>query len=98
MNQLVDIAVSLKFKPMVTVFSVRTCILLPFAGISAVVAGVLDSMMKVIYVDTVGFIADIPTTLIASFSATLEDALNAVRMLSCRMAFAFTSCSYRHRV
>ena len=41
--------------------------------------------MKVIYVDTVGFIADIPTNLIASFSATLEDALNAVRQTMCCM-------------
>ncbi|XP_046405993.1 putative GTP-binding protein 6 [Ischnura elegans] len=40
-------------------------------------AGVLPSKMKVLYVDTVGFISDIPTNLIESFNATLEDALLA---------------------
>lgn len=33
--------------------------------------------MKVLYADTVGFISDIPTSLIASFAATLEDAVLA---------------------
>ena len=41
-------------------------------------AGTLPSLMKVIYVDTVGFISDIPTSLIDAFIATLEDVLNAV--------------------
>lgn len=40
-------------------------------------AGILPSGMKVLYVDTIGFISDIPTTLIESFVATLEDALLA---------------------
>ncbi|KAI0237528.1 putative GTP-binding protein 6 [Lamellibrachia satsuma] len=40
-------------------------------------AGTLPSLMKVIYVDTVGFISDIPTSLIDAFVATLEDVLNA---------------------
>jgi len=35
------------------------------------------SNMEVVFVDTVGFISDIPTPLIASFSSTLEDALHA---------------------
>lgn len=35
------------------------------------------SNLKCIYIDTVGFISDIPTQLIASFSATLEDAAQA---------------------
>ncbi len=39
--------------------------------------GVLRNGLKVMYVDTVGFISDIPTDLIASFSATLEDAVEA---------------------
>lgn len=30
--------------------------------------------LKSLFVDTVGFISDIPTSLVASFSATLEDA------------------------
>ncbi|ESO99351.1 hypothetical protein LOTGIDRAFT_113712, partial [Lottia gigantea] len=40
-------------------------------------AGVLPNYMKTLYVDTVGFISDIPTNLIQAFSATLEDALIA---------------------
>ncbi|CAH1786079.1 unnamed protein product [Owenia fusiformis] len=36
-------------------------------------AGFLPSHLSVLYIDTVGFISDIPTSLIASFSATLED-------------------------
>ncbi|CAF0954766.1 unnamed protein product [Didymodactylos carnosus] len=39
--------------------------------------GVLSNQMQVLYVDTVGFIADIPTTLIEAFRATLNDALDA---------------------
>jgi len=39
------------------------------------------SNMEVVFVDTVGFISDIPTPLIASFSSTLEDALNADMLL-----------------
>jgi 50S ribosomal subunit-associated GTPase HflX len=40
--------------------------------------GVLPSCLKVLYVDTVGFISDIPSNLIESFVATLEDAMLAV--------------------
>lgn len=40
-------------------------------------AGVLPCNLEVLYIDTVGFISDIPTYLIESFMATLEDALNA---------------------
>jgi len=36
-----------------------------------------ESGLKTLLVDTVGFISDIPTALVASFSATLEDALSA---------------------
>ncbi|XP_023221811.1 uncharacterized protein LOC111623459 [Centruroides sculpturatus] len=36
-------------------------------------AGRLFSLQKILYVDTIGFISDIPTTLIESFAATLED-------------------------
>lgn len=39
--------------------------------------GMLPSKLKVVYVDTVGFISDIPTSLIEAFVATLEDALLA---------------------
>lgn len=40
-------------------------------------AGLLPSGMKALYIDTVGFISNIPTNLIESFVATLEDALLA---------------------
>lgn len=40
-------------------------------------AGLLPSKLKVIYMDTVGFMSDIPTGLIESFVATLEDAMMA---------------------
>lgn len=44
-------------------------------------AGFLPNNMKVLYIDTVGFISSIPTELIASFSATLEDMLDAVSLM-----------------
>lgn len=37
--------------------------------------GTLPCKLKVLYVDTVGFITDIPTGLLESFTATLEDAI-----------------------
>jgi 50S ribosomal subunit-associated GTPase HflX len=44
-------------------------------------AGILPSRLKVLYVDTVGFISDIPSNLIESFVATLEDAMLAVSIV-----------------
>lgn len=44
-------------------------------------AGYLPSNLEVLYVDTVGFISDIPTNLIECFIATLEDAMYAVSIL-----------------
>ena len=41
-------------------------------------AGYLGNRMKVVYMDTVGFISNIPTNLIEAFSATLEDVSRAV--------------------
>lgn len=41
-------------------------------------SGILPSGLEVLYVDTVGFISDIPTNLIECFVATLEDAVLAV--------------------
>ncbi|KAJ8947104.1 hypothetical protein NQ318_002463 [Aromia moschata] len=38
-------------------------------------SGILPSGLEVLYVDTVGFISDIPTNLIECFVATLEDAV-----------------------
>lgn len=43
-----------------------------------------NSNMDVVFIDTVGFISDIPTPLIASFSSTLEDALHADMLLHVR--------------
>ena len=43
--------------------------------------GSLPNRTKVLYVDTVGFMSDIPTELIASFSATLHDMLTAVSIM-----------------
>uniref|UniRef100_A0A1B6KK63 Hflx-type G domain-containing protein n=1 Tax=Graphocephala atropunctata TaxID=36148 RepID=A0A1B6KK63_9HEMI len=40
-------------------------------------SGTLASGLKVLFVDTVGFLSDIPTNLIQSFIATLEDAVQA---------------------
>lgn len=40
-------------------------------------AGFLPSGLKVLFIDTVGFLSDIPTNLIHAFIATLEDALQA---------------------
>lgn len=37
--------------------------------------GILPCNLKVLYIDTVGFITDIPTDLLESFTATLEDAM-----------------------
>lgn len=42
------------------------------------------SNLQVVFIDTVGFISDIPTPLIASFSSTLEDALQADLLLHVR--------------
>jgi len=39
--------------------------------------GLLSDNLECLFIDTVGFISDIPTKLIASFSATLEDAVQA---------------------
>ena len=44
----------------------------------------LPSNLKSLFVDTVGFISDIPTSLIASFSATLEDAALADLLIHVR--------------
>ena len=42
------------------------------------------SNLEVVFIDTVGFISDIPTPLIASFSSTLEDALHADLLIHVR--------------
>lgn len=43
--------------------------------------GLLPSYMKVLYVDTVGFIGNVPAELMECFIATLEDAMFAVNLL-----------------
>lgn len=41
-------------------------------------AGWLPSCMAVIYMDTIGFLSQLPHSLIESFSATLEDVAHSV--------------------
>ena len=49
-----------------------------FATLDVTVHGIdLPSKTKALFVDTVGFISDIPTCMISSFNSTLEDALLA---------------------
>lgn len=50
-----------------------------FATLDVTVHQAFLKNMKVLLIDTVGFISDIPKTLMEAFSATLEDALIAVR-------------------
>ena len=45
---------------------------------STVHAGKLPCKMEVLFLDTIGFISDLPDELVESFSATLEDVLLAV--------------------
>lgn len=45
-------------------------------------SGILPSGLQVLYVDTVGFLSDIPTNLIECFVATLEDVTFAVSTFS----------------
>ena len=40
--------------------------------------GILGNNMKVLYIDTVGFISNIPTNLVQCFNATLQDMIDAV--------------------
>ena len=48
---------------------------------STIHTGKLPCNMKVLFLDTIGFISDLPHELVESFSATLEDVLLAVRLL-----------------
>jgi 50S ribosomal subunit-associated GTPase HflX len=43
--------------------------------------GMLPSRLKVIYIDTVGFMSDLPVQLLQCFLATLEDVLLAVSIV-----------------
>ena len=45
---------------------------------TTVYSGQLVSGLQILYIDTIGFISDLPHDLLESFSATLEDVLNAV--------------------
>jgi len=45
--------------------------------------GILPSRLKVLYMDTIGFIQDVPESLIEPFIVTLEDAMIAVRATNC---------------
>ncbi len=50
---------------------------------STVHAGRLPCGLKVLFVDTIGFISDLPHELVESFVSTLEDVINAVSILLC---------------
>lgn len=50
---------------------------------STVHAGKLPCGMKVLFVDTIGFVSDLPHELIESFQTTLEDVVTAVSPLTC---------------
>lgn len=56
--------------------------------------GILPSGLELLYVDTVGFISDIPTDLIECFVATLEDALLADAILHVE---DISSSSYKYK-
>ena len=43
--------------------------------------GKLPSGMTVLFIDTVGFVSDLPPELVESFSATLEDIADSVGLL-----------------
>lgn len=45
--------------------------------------GRLPCGLGVLFIDTVGFIQNIPTDLVASFKATLEDAIYSVSEFEC---------------
>ena len=51
-----------------------------FATLDVTVHQALLKNLKVLLIDTVGFISNIPSCLMEAFSATLEDALIAVRI------------------
>ncbi|XP_064634465.1 putative GTP-binding protein 6 [Lineus longissimus] len=61
-------------------------------------AGYLASRLKVIFLDTVGFISDIPTDLIEAFAATLEDVLHADAVVHIRDISHPDTISQRERV
>ena len=44
-------------------------------------AGKLPCGLRVIFVDTIGFISDLPHELVESFASTLEDVISAVRLI-----------------
>ena len=48
---------------------------------STVHAGKLPCGLKVLYVDTIGFVSDLPHELVESFQTTLEDVVTAVRVV-----------------
>lgn len=51
----------------------------PFATLDVTVhAGLLPSRLRILYVDTIGFLSQLPHSLIHAFSATLEDVAYSV--------------------
>ena len=57
---------------------------MPFATLDSTVhAGKLPCGLKVLYVDTIGFVSDLPHELVESFQTTLEDVVTAVSAYLC---------------
>ena len=50
--------------------------------------GRLPCGLPVVYLDTIGFLSDLPTQLVAAFKSTLQDTLNAVS--------TFLICPFSH--
>lgn len=55
-------------------------------------AGQLPSHMTVLYVDTIGFLSQLPHQLIDSFSATLDDIKHSVSLAESDLAKSLSSC------
>ena len=67
-----------------------------FATLDATIhAGRLPCGLKVLYVDTIGFVSDLPHELVESFASTLEDVTSAVSGL--QSTFSFGCECYRQR-
>lgn len=58
--------------------------------------GKLPSGLNLLYIDTVGFISDLPHELVESFATTLEDVKTAVSILSQSTKKSFKECNQQN--
>lgn len=56
--------------------------------------GKLPSGMTVLFIDTVGFVSDLPPELVESFSATLEDIADSVGLLFSLYIESLINCRF----